>query len=206
MLAELQLQHCDTYGLAPAHDVRDFLITDPEVARAIARDALLSGSNETLLLAEDEEGLAMSLYLDGALLERLKATDPLDDLRPGALSDFWQVIEGISHFNTVAFRAQHDRNVSLLELELQGEVDKFVASLQRALDQGDAELVRRLHGWLFDDVAFHGALEGAVLERYRAANDYAARFCRRLGFDHRGTDHSSMRAAPSERATALPAR
>ena len=181
MLAELQLQHWDTYGLAPQHDVRDFLITDPEIAKAIARDALLSGSRETLLLAQDDDGLAMSLFLDGDLLERLSASDPLGELRPGALADFWQVVEGISHFNTVAWRAHHDRNVSLLELELQGEVDKFVAALQRALDQGDAELARRLHGWLFDDIAFHEALDGDSLERYRTANDYAARFCRRLG-------------------------
>ncbi len=181
MLNELQLQHCDTYGLAPRHDVRDFLITDPAVAQAIARDAILSGSSETLLLAEDDEGLAMSLFLDGGLLERLQAADPLDALRPDALADFWLVVEGISHFNTVAHRAQHDRHVSLLELELQGEVDKFVASLQRALDQGDAELARRIHGWLFEDVRFHDALHGEALERYRAANEFAGRFCRRLG-------------------------
>ncbi len=181
MLTELQLQHCDTYGLAPQHDVRDFLITDPEVAQAIARDAILSGSNETLLLAEDDDGLAMSLFLDGGLLERLQAADPLGDLRPGALSDFWQVVEGISHFNTVAHRAQHDRSVSLLELELQGEIDKFVASLQRALEQGDTEFARRLHGWLFEDVRFHDDLDGDALERYRAANEFAARFCRGLG-------------------------
>lgn len=181
MLAELQQQHCATYGMAAHPDVRDYLVTNVETAQAIAPAHLLAGSNETLLLAEDDDGLALSLFLDQALLERLEATDPLGALKPGALADFWQVMEGISHFNTVVHRAHHDRRVSLLELELQAEVDKFITALQCALAQGDGELARRLHGWLFDEVSFHEQLDPHERERYRTANDMAARFCRRLG-------------------------
>ena len=181
MLAELQQQHCATYGMAAHPDVRDYLVTNVETAQAIAREHLLAGSNETLLLAEDDDGLALSLFLDQALLERLEATDPLGALKPRALADFWQVVEGISHFNTVVHRAHHDRRVSLLELEIQAEVDKFITALQCALAQGDAELARRLHGWLFDEVSFHDQLDAHERERYRTANDMAARFCRRLG-------------------------
>ncbi|MEM9323403.1 MAG: hypothetical protein AAGA41_11260 [Pseudomonadota bacterium] len=180
MLAELQQQHCDTYGVAGYPDVRDYLITSAAVAEAVARESLLAGTHETLLLAQDDDGLALSLFLDAALLERLEATDPLGTLKPRALADFWQVVEGISHFNTVVHRAHHDRRVSLLELELQAEVDKFVASLQRALAQGDTALARNIHGWLFGAVSFHSDLEGDALDRYRAANDFAGRFCARL--------------------------
>ena len=70
--------------------------------------------------------------------------------------------------------------MSLLELELQAEIDKFVSAMLLALGQGRQELLGRLHGWLFDEFCFHAELDEAQLERYKAANDYAARFCHSL--------------------------
>jgi hypothetical protein len=70
--------------------------------------------------------------------------------------------------------------VSLLELELQAEIDKFVGTTLLALGQGRTEMHDPLHGWLFDKVRFHTELDAAQLARYRAANEYAARFCHAL--------------------------
>lgn len=180
MLETLQRQHNETYQLDGGHDVRDFLITSPLVAGVIGQSALPAGSGETLFLSQDEHGLGMSLFLDGELLARVERSDPLSGLQPRMLADFCQVLEGISHFNCMAFKAGRDREVSLLELELQGEIDKFVASAQIAVEHGDNECLHKLHGWLFDDVGFHDELDAAAMERYRTANDYAARFCRHL--------------------------
>lgn len=180
MLDALQAQHNATYQLDSGHDVRDFLITNPLVAGVIGQSALPAGSGETLFLSQDDDGLGMSLFLDGDLLERVERSDPLNGLHPGMLADFCQVLEGISHFNCMAFKAGRDREVSLLELELQGEVDKFVTSAQIAIERGDHAFLRKLHGWLFDEVGFHDELDATALARYRAANDYAARFCKHL--------------------------
>ncbi len=38
------------------------------------------------------------------------------------------MLEGVSHFLCVAHHATHDRQVSLLTLELQAEIDKYVGS------------------------------------------------------------------------------
>ena len=114
------------------------------------------------------------------LLGRLESARPLDRLRAELLDDLWKVLEGVSHFNCVAWKAAQDRTVTLLELELQGEIDKFVGTVLLALGQDDAELSRRVHGWLFDDVRYHDELNGEQLDRYRSANDYAARYCHRL--------------------------
>jgi hypothetical protein len=65
----------------------------------------------------------------------------------------------------------------LLELEMQAEVDKFVSTLFLALDQEDSELADKLHGWLFDNVRFNPGLSRDQHERYKTANNYAARFC-----------------------------
>ncbi|MDJ0939709.1 MAG: hypothetical protein QNJ00_08080 [Woeseiaceae bacterium] len=180
MLARLQQQLSDIYQVDRGYDVRDFLITDPTLARQLGRDAVLTNTEETLLLAEDGEELALSLFLDEALLERLETADPLGQLRPEQLDDLWKVVEGISHFSCVVWKASKGRRVSLLELELQGEIDKFVCSILLAIGQSDIDVANRMHGWLFDDVSFHAELDAEQLARYQAANDYAARFCRGL--------------------------
>ena len=180
MLSELQRRLSETYQLDHSHDVQDYVITDPVMAKAIGQDTLLAGSDETLFIAEDDDGLALSLFLDSEMLERLDVADPLNELTPDCLDDLWKVLEGISHFSCVAFKAEQDRKVSLLELELQGEVDKFVSSMHLALEQSETDLSNNLHGWLFDDVRFHDELDSESLDRYRAANDYAARFCHHL--------------------------
>lgn len=180
MLRQLQRQLSDIYQVGRTHDVRDYLITDPTLAKVISKDAVLTNSDETLLVSHDDEGLALSLFLDAEMLGRLESSNPLTSLRAESLDDLWKVLEGISHFNCVVWKATQDRTVTLLELELQGEIDKFVTTMLLALDQADAELLNRLHGWLFDNVSFHAELDEEQLDRYRSANDYAARFCHGL--------------------------
>ena len=70
-----------------------------------------------------------------------------------------KVIEGLSHFNYVVWRAGCERALSLLELELQAEVDKFVSTMQLAMDNDDAELVNSLHTRLFSNIRFNEALD-----------------------------------------------
>lgn len=190
MIARLQQQLNDIYQAGAGYDVREFLITDARVAHHIAAGAMLTDTRETLLIAEEDDELALSLYLDSGLLQRLDSADPLRRLRAGMLDDLWQVLEGVSHFICVAWKASRDRSVSLLELELQAEIDKFVSTTLLALAQGENDILNGLHGWLFDEVSFHAELDAAQLQRYQAANRYAARFChtlgRRLVSDHVG--------------------
>jgi hypothetical protein len=180
MLERLQQQLHDINRSDAGHDIRHFLVTDATLARAISGGNTLTNSGETLLLQEDEDGVAMSLYLDEAILGRLEAGDPTAALRSGLLDDLCKVIEGLSHFNYVAWRASRDRPVTLLELELQAEVDKFVSTMQLAREERDSELMNGLHGRLFENARFHEHLNSRQLERYRAASEYAARFCRVL--------------------------
>ena len=180
MLDRLQAQLSDTYQADPGYDVRDFLITDPRLAKILGGAGALTAGGETLLVHEDETGLSMSLYLEKTLLERLESADPLSELRIGQLDDLCKVIEGLSHFNYVAWRARQDRSMSLLELELQAEIDKFVSTMEIAREQGDNELLNGLHDRLFGNPGFHDELDSEQLERYRAATEYAGRFCRGL--------------------------
>jgi hypothetical protein len=177
MLDTLQKQLSDIYHLGQGYDVRDFLITDPSMAKALGQGAVLGDSEETLLMLQDGEELSLSLFLDAELLVRLESGNPLDNLQADMLDDLWKVLEGISHFNCVVWKATQDRPVTLLELELQGEIDKYVSTMQLAMQQADNSLLHKLHGWLFDNVRYHDDLDAAQRDRYRSANDYAARFC-----------------------------
>lgn len=180
MLDTLQRHLSDIYRVERGYDVRDFLITDPRLAELYGRGAMLANTSETLLMSQDDDGLAVSLFLDSGMLERLESADPFSRLEASQLDDLWTALEGVSHFNCVVWKAAEERPVSLLELEMQAEIDKFVSTTLLAIEQGDADLLHRLHGWLFDEISFHDDLDETQLERYRAANEYAARFCRGL--------------------------
>ena len=167
MLEKLQQQLNETYRTDVGVDVREFLITDEAVAQCL--------SNHTM-----NDGLAMSLYLEREVLDRLESSDPINDLHTHQLDDLCKVIEGLSHFNYMVWKAGQDRTVSLLELELQAEIDKFVSTMFLAREQGDSDLLNGLYRRLFDRVRFREDLDEEQHERYRNANEYAARFCRNL--------------------------
>ena len=180
MLVALQNHLAGIYQADCGHDVTDYLITDRKIAAAIGIEKLNHDVEETVLVAEYDDGLALSLFLDPALLKRLDGEDPMKQLRADLLADVSTVLEGVSHFNYLAWCAGQDKTVTLLELELQAEVDKFVATMLLAMDQNDLELVRCLHGRLFNQVSFHESLDSDQRHRYKMANDYAARFCHRI--------------------------
>lgn len=180
MLAALQNYLCNIYKVEPSHDVRDFLVTDPRLARMLAGESLIPDTDESVLLAQDDDGMALSVYLDSQMLERLERDNPLQTLKISGLNDLWTVLEGISHFNYLVWSAGRDRSVTLLELEMQAEVDKFVSTWLMAQDQDECKFANRLHGWLFDRVSFKPELSEDQQERYKTANDYAARFCHGL--------------------------
>jgi len=180
MLSRLQSHLASISQVDPGYDVSDFLITDPVLAEYLGDGSLLSSTEETVLMREDENGLALSVFLDDELLSRLNDSNPLEKLCVADLNDLWTVLEGISHFNYIVWNAQKNRQVSLLELEIQAEVDKFASTLILALHQEDTELADKMHGWLFDNIHFNSGLNENQRERYSIANNYAARFCHGL--------------------------
>ncbi|MDX1482658.1 MAG: hypothetical protein R3315_13325 [Woeseiaceae bacterium] len=180
MLDQVQQRLTDIYCADHGHDIRDFVITDRRIADAIGSGAMLSNTDESVLVQEDDDGLALSVFLDSDMLERLDSVDPLTSLKPDHLDDLWKVVEGVSHFNYLVWCASHDRSVTLLELEMQAEVDKFVSTLLLMIEQGDAQMSSQLHRWLFEDADFRDDLCRETRARYEAASRYASRFCHRI--------------------------
>src|SRR5512143_2690854 len=177
LLGRLQALLNELYALDVAYGVDDFLITDARFARALDRGG--RDVDEKLLIAEADGEAEVALYLERELLERLAERDPLTCLDTGNLADFWAALEGVSHFTYYAWNAQYEKAVTLFELELQAEVDKFVTTGMLLKRQSGRE-PRELHGWLFEQPRLDSELRGAERERYRRANRYAGKYCRRL--------------------------
>lgn len=167
------------YDVRIAHDVYDFLVTDRGRLPGAARRGT---SEEELLVAHEPERdeLSLALYLDPALLERLRRADPFIALHGGNLADCLTALEGVSHFVYLAFNAAHDKPVSLLELELQAEVDKFVASYCLLRRQVPGHFPHELPRLLFERAKVDPRLDATRAGLYREASRYAQRFCRHL--------------------------
>jgi len=166
------------YDVPLAHDVGQFLLSDRSALPAEFRAA---SADEQLLVADDCSELAIGLFLEPAVLARLAAANPHDELNGANLADYWTALEGVSHFVYLAWNAGHDRAVSLHELELQAEVDKYVATALLLCAQDPTRFPTELHRVLFERARVSEVLAGERAGLYRRANRYAARFCRHLG-------------------------
>jgi hypothetical protein len=168
------------YEIEVPCDVERFVISDAELAGALEQGARARNVSEKLLVCEQEDDLHLSLYLDPRVIEVLAENDPLHDLNDGNLAAFWTALEGVSHFLYLTWNARHGRGISLFELELQAEVDKFVAAVFLLARQRHLRVPRELHERLFACPVFDVQLDDAELRRYRHANHFAGLYCGRL--------------------------
>jgi hypothetical protein len=180
LLSRLQNLIGGIYDVSVAHDVYDFLVTDRGRLPAAARSGT---AEEELIVAQSADGgdeLGVSLYLDPALLGRLAREDPLVRLHTGNVADWWTALEGVSHFLYLAWNAGHDKPVSLLELEMQAEVDKYVASYWLLRRQFPGHFPAELRRVLFARTRVDPRVTAERADLYREASRYADKFCRRL--------------------------
>jgi hypothetical protein len=192
LLTRLQDLISGIYDVSITHDVYDFLVTDRGRLPAAARSG---EADEELLVSESpDQGdgeVGVSLYLDPELLKRLAVADPMVRLHDGNVADYWTALEGVSHFLYLAWNAGHDRPVSLLELEMQAEVDKYVASYWLMREQLPGRFPAELLSLLFERTRIDSRLARGRESLYRDASRYAQKFCRRLEHSLRGARRDS---------------
>jgi len=176
-LEKLELLLTGIYDLRIGCRVEDFLVTERQLLPGACRDA---PGDEQLFVTTTDDELCMSLFLDPELLDRLQAQDPHVEFDQRNVADCWAAIEGISHFLCVAHHALHNRPVSLLTLELQAEIDKYVASFLLLRRRDPRRFPAELHSLLFERARIDPKLAAGRESLYRRASRYAARFCARL--------------------------
>lgn len=164
------------HGAPSGLDVRAYVVDD-ETRREIS--GAREGIPEQLFVRESEGDLEMALYVAPDVVERLEHDDPFARLHQGNLEPFAVALEGVSHFVLVAWRASRERPVSLLELEIQAEVDKFVVTWFLLSRQGQplASTAMPLIEQLFESYELHEELTAEESDRYETASRVALRYC-----------------------------
>lgn len=165
LAAKIQARLHRTYAIEEAPPVGEFIVEAEGADR------------ETVRVREGDGELEVEVALPRSALASARPT----------LDELCQVVEGVSHFLYLAERARRELPTTQLELEIQAEVDKYVVLvLGEVLHAGaalDPARSRAMRARLFDRVVFfHG--EGTEHgERYRVANDAAARVAHGLERD-----------------------
>ena len=158
-----------------AAPVGEFLVGDAVRAR-LAPDA---SPHEALLVLESGEELHVALFLEDSVLSQLArgAREPWTHQR---LQGFCAAAEGVSHFLYLNHRAQQGGSVSQLELETQGELDKYLSVLLQLWAVGRRNASPELRSRLFARSALRSGLQPAERERYRLASALASACARAL--------------------------
>jgi hypothetical protein len=181
VLARLQRGLEALYRVETRLDVQRFVVSDDERSQALAHEDGHGGGGtarrprEQLLVSHEGGELALGLYLDAAALANLERHDPGRVLDERNFADFCLAVEGVSHFIYVALCAAANRLVTALELELQAEVDKFVACLlvPMRLEEAAGRRSRGLRARLYHEVRYAHDLDHVERARYATANDQA---------------------------------
>lgn len=179
VLRRLQSLLARLYDVPVTHEAEDFLVRDRLQLQRLTGEPAAPTDEQVLLLQQQDE-LQIALYIDAAVLERLGRRDPTRSLNDENLADFCTALEGISHFQYLIWSADCGRKVSLLELELQAEVDKYVSALLLLAEQAAGQFPATLHARLFDRVGYLPGLDVVSRTRYEEASRHAARYCRSL--------------------------
>jgi len=179
MLKALQQILQRLYAVDVGYDITDFVITDAALVSRLGGHET-ADVPEKLLIHQDGDNVDVSLYLEPDLVARLEQDDPFKWLHAHNISEFCVALEGVSHFLYLAWNAASDRRITLLELEIQAEVDKYATLAILLKAQRGSSLPGWLRRWLFEKVSFLPTLSRQQLERYCHANHFAGRYCRHL--------------------------
>ena len=133
-MAQAQLE--SLYALEHQGPITDYFVTPDEVRH-------LPGTGSRTLLHEHAEGVSLAVVFAAEVATTLDRSDPREGLHTDNLDAFCTVIEEVSHFLFLAFCARVERGVTRLELELQGEVDKYLTTRLTFPSQGRSSLARR---------------------------------------------------------------
>ena len=170
LLVHVQRRLESLYALEPEAPVSDFLI-------AHGAAAALPGGGSRTLVSHQGDDLAVGVVFEEKVPAQLRHRDPRVRLDRGNLDPFCTLTEEVSHFLYLLFCARCARTVTELELELQGEVDKFLTAAFFLSLQNEGAVSSHLRRFLFRDYKLVPGLSSERAERYRTASTLAFHYC-----------------------------
>ena len=180
LLRRMQTMLAQLYDAPVREDVQDFVLSDRRRLCEAVGEQAGPACDEQVFVVEEEQGVRLGLFIEREVLQRLARRDPLEALDEHNLPDYCTALEGVSHFHYLVWSLARGRNVSLLELELQAEVDKYAIAVALMTRQQAGRFPQDLHTRMFHAVSFLPQPDEISRRRYQEANRHAARFCRSL--------------------------
>ena len=167
-LRPLQLHLERIYRLDSAPSVEHFLLSQAEVRNYLPDE---ENPGPQVLVRQQDEEYSFGVFLGKGTVQRIHRKG----LAKSNLQDFCSAAEEISHFLYLIWSAKNNRPVSMLDIELQGEIDKFL--LASIYFSKEKNLFSRIFEW----VTYHEGLTAPYRHRYEKANRLGGKFCRSLG-------------------------
>jgi hypothetical protein len=170
LLVDVQRSLEALYALPAEAPVTDFVIPEGEAQG-------LPGGGSRTLVAQDGDCVSVGVVFADGLGHSLRVADPRVRLCVQNLGDFSALTEEVSHFLYVLYCARASRSTTELELELQGEIDKYLTAAFFLSLQNEGAVSVRLRELMFQGFRLAAGLSSEQTERYRAANALAFRYC-----------------------------
>ncbi len=127
----------------------------------------LESSQAQLVIEQSQEPkeLFVGIYFPESLQKIINLHRPESALTTDNINAFCAIIEEVSHFYLIHFRAAQSRPTSQIELECQGEIDKFLIAAQTLKAQTGKHHFEQLREQLFFNFKW-----STDLQYYRHAN------------------------------------
>ncbi len=124
-----------------------------------------------VMFIKNEEGIDLGVYLGDEVHQLLSD----NQLEHASLSQFCVLCEELSHFMYLIFKSMHQMQMSLLDVELQGELDKTL--LIKSFWPQFEDLRKKL----FINVDYDASLKADEKQRYMLANQLGQKMANNLG-------------------------
>jgi hypothetical protein len=124
------------------------------------------------------EDIFIGVHVDEKLQSHLEDDSPLKSVHLDNLDSYWVLIEEVSHFHLIINRLTRKKEVTKLELEWQGEIDKILVSSLTLMAQNGTPCLEELQILLHESSMISSEKDLEYL--YNEANRLAARFWRKL--------------------------
>ena len=172
MLNQIQM-HLQSIYRIEAPDVRRFVVDREQLVEMTG--GTLREADEWVLARPSADGLDLAIFVAPDHLEALSSAASLSEAADGFFQAFCMATEGVSHFLMLVERARREEPVTLLELEAQAEVDKFVCAWLHHPNRSEEWRSR-----LFRNVRLMDGLDAQETDRYQEAGRLAEGFCAAL--------------------------
>ena len=165
--------HLEAIYRIEAPDVTAFQIDSDQLVEVMGEG--LRDADEWVLVREQDDGLDLAVFVANEHLDALAAAGDLQSAARDAFPAFCAATEGVSHFLMLIERMRRAEPVSLLELEAQAEVDKFVSARLHLPERADV-----LWRQLFEHATLARDMAPTEIDRYQEAGRLAGHFCAAL--------------------------